>query len=508
MLGLYSAGCALAATLFLYQIGCFVYNLYLHPLRNYPGPRLAAISRLPLTYTTLCGHSAFWIHKLHQKYGPVVRVAPSDLSYTDQRAWNDIYGSTPAHPLSFPRDPGLFHFLNDEEHRPSIGDCDGDEHRRIRRAYAPAFSKRALAEQEPLFQRYADALVTRGMETQGNVANVSELFAHTFFDIIGHLNYGESLGVLEKGTNRSWADSQLWLLPVAGCMEALVDFAVVRLLLEFVLVPATRSARETVHGQINARLDKRLAEQDSERRDVVGIAFQSSRKTCLTERDIRANAVAIMVAGAETLTAFSILFTAKLFQHPKVMARLTTEIRTAFQNSSDVTFASTARLPYLEACIKEAMRLNPANVFKRLVPKGGATVLGHWLPEGIRVYAAPLATMRSPDNFRKAEMFIPERWLDFEGTEFESDNRAAYQPFSLGPRNCIGQEMAYSAARLVICKMLLNFDIAPALDVDKWTRGLRAWTTWSSPPLLVHLTPAQSNNAVGRIPPSREGTVG
>ncbi|KAL3465739.1 cytochrome P450 [Aspergillus heterothallicus] len=505
-----SSGYALTLLLALYHLACFIYNLYLHPLKHYPGPRLAAVSRLRITYATLTGDSAFWIHRLHQEYGPVVRVAPNELSYTDQRAWNDIYGSTPAHPASFPRDPGILQFLDDEENKPSLGTCGDEEHRRIRRAYAPAFSKRALAEQEPLFQRYADALVTKGLEAKGTVTNVSQLFGYTFFDIIGHIQYGESLGALENGTNRSWADSQLWLAHAATCLQALADFPLIKLMVEFVVVPATSGGRKAVHDMINTRLDKRLAQHDSERRDLVGIAFQSSRKTCLTERDIRANAPAIMLAGSETLASYLTLFTATLLQHPKEMARLTSEIRTAFQTLSDVTFEAAARLPYLEACIRETMRVIPPNAspFPRKVPKGGATILGQWVPEGTRVYGAPLATMRAPDSFHKAEMFIPERWLESRGAEFEADNRAAYQPFSLGPRNCIGQEMAYSTARLVICKLLLKFDITPALDLGKWTRSLRAWTTWASPPLLVHLAPVALAAVNGRTSLCREGVVG
>lgn len=125
------------------------YNLLIHPLKGFPGPRTLAASRIPVTYASLKGIQAQWLHNLHLKYGPVVRVAPNELSFIDEQAWKDIYSSSPTVPQSMKRGSDFFRYLEDDE----------TDHPRIRRAYAPAFSRRALARQEPILAKYGDALV-------------------------------------------------------------------------------------------------------------------------------------------------------------------------------------------------------------------------------------------------------------------------------------------------------------------------------------------------------------
>ncbi|PVH96206.1 hypothetical protein DM02DRAFT_505222, partial [Periconia macrospinosa] len=69
-----------------------LYNLFLHPLRRYPGPLLSRASVLPMQSQTLRGRLPFWIHHLHKTYGPVVRYAPNELSFISSDVVKDIYG--------------------------------------------------------------------------------------------------------------------------------------------------------------------------------------------------------------------------------------------------------------------------------------------------------------------------------------------------------------------------------------------------------------------------------
>jgi hypothetical protein len=81
-----------------YPIYVVIYALYaafLHPLSKYPGPRLWAMSKIPYDRRLLRGDLPYKIAELHEKYGPVVRIAPDELSYITDTSWNDIYGKTP-----------------------------------------------------------------------------------------------------------------------------------------------------------------------------------------------------------------------------------------------------------------------------------------------------------------------------------------------------------------------------------------------------------------------------
>jgi hypothetical protein len=80
--------------IFVYLFSNAIYCITLHPLSSFPGPTSAAVSRLPWWRSCITGDQVAWIQKLHEKYGPVVRISPNELSYVDQGidAWQEIYG--------------------------------------------------------------------------------------------------------------------------------------------------------------------------------------------------------------------------------------------------------------------------------------------------------------------------------------------------------------------------------------------------------------------------------
>lgn len=131
-----------------------------------------------------------------------------------------------------------------------------------------------------------------------------------------------------------------------------------------------------------------------------------------------------------------------LTTNPPTLARLTSEVRGAFERPSDITFQAAAALPYLQACIRETMRLYPpvAVGVPRVIPAGGREIMGRWLPAGTRASVHHYAASRSAANFRHPDSFIPERWMAGGTGEYADDARDATAPFSVGPRNCIGQK--------------------------------------------------------------------
>lgn len=83
---------AFVALLSLYYVVSALYFLTFHPLADVPGPKICAFSRIPYWLVALKGDDVQWMKSLHDRYGPVVRFGPTDLSYTASEAWNDIHG--------------------------------------------------------------------------------------------------------------------------------------------------------------------------------------------------------------------------------------------------------------------------------------------------------------------------------------------------------------------------------------------------------------------------------
>lgn len=148
----------------------------------------------------------------------------------------------------------------------------------------------------------------------------------------------------------------------------------------------------------------------------------------------------LIVAGSETTATALTGATSLLLENAEALKRLTAEIEDRFGSEDDITIQSTAELPYLSAVVQESLRMCPPGpaVFPRVVPEGGRVVCGQFVPGGFTVGVHQLAADRSSRNFADPESFLPERWLG--DLHFVKDDKAACQPFSYGPRNCIGKK--------------------------------------------------------------------
>ena len=113
----------------------------------------------------------------------------------------------------------------------------------------------------------------------------------------------------------------------------------------------------------------------------------------------------------------------------------------------------------------------------------------------ITVSVSQYAAYRLKANFHRPDDFIPERWLEGHDPVFSRDAKAVVQPFSIGPRNCIGMNLAYAEMRLILAKVLWNFDLSLDEVKMKQQDGIGDWfdqrvfILWEKKPLWVKLTP-------------------
>ena len=100
---------------------------------------------------------------------------------------------------------------------------------------------------------------------------------------------------------------------------------------------------------------------------------------------IGANAGVLVVAGSETTATLLSGVTFLLLKNPGALEKLAQEVRSTFSSESEITLLSVGKLNYMLACLDEALRLYPpvSIGFPRQVPKGGVTIAGEFLPEGV-----------------------------------------------------------------------------------------------------------------------------
>ncbi|KAF2275245.1 cytochrome P450 [Westerdykella ornata] len=471
-----------------------IYNVTLHPLRSYPGPLLWRAYRLPATLSLLKGRFPFDKLELHKRYGPVVRVGPWELSYTSSAALKTIYGHhNPAVTGYSEFDKDRIEFLTSANGVWNVLSAYAEDHSRFRRLLSHSFSDKGLKEMQPRIQALIELLVKRLKEAadRGEYTNIAEWFNWTTFDVIGDLAFGSSFGCLEKQRTDPWIAAiggNVKSFPVIAAIKryhltAILPYLVPKKLAKFRAENLRRN-----EAQIEARI-----EQGTERGDFWDKVIEKSdfeKGTGMTKPEMVANAPALVLAGSETTATLLSGTTYLLLKHPEVFKRLKQEVRASFKDESEIDLQSVSKLEYMLAVLDESMRIyTPVpKQGNRIVPKGGVMMAGQWVPGGTSVEVSQYATSLSETNFRNPNSFVPDRWLNPPPTEYADDDRAARATFSLGPRNCIGRNLAYAEMRLILAKICFNFDME--LDEERcgdWIGDQKIFGLWEKGPLWMRL---------------------
>jgi cytochrome P450 len=123
----------------------------------------------------------------------------------------------------------------------------------------------------------------------------------------------------------------------------------------------------------------------------------------------------------------------------------------------DITIDHIRRMSYLDAVIKESMRLQtPVPRIMRTITE--EIKLGDYtIPKGVTAYVLISRLHYDPNVFPDPFEFRPERFL--KENQSQSESAFSFTPFSAGARNCIGQRFAMNELRVVLAKVLLNFEI-------------------------------------------------
>jgi len=210
----------------------------------------------------------------------------------------------------------------------------------------------------------------------------------------------------------------------------------------------------------------------------------------VTAHDIERTCSTMIVAGSETTATLLSGAVYYLLKNPQWMAALCEEIDTAFPTENLISFASTRHAKILNAVIHETLRIYPpvSTSLPRVVPPEGATVCGQFLPPGTHLGIAQYAMYRSSLHFTNPGTFAPERFLG--AVEYAKDARSVMNSFSIGPRNCIGRNLAWAEIRIILARLLWNFDIALEHGSVDWEKQ-KVFILWQKAPLMVRLTVRQ-----------------
>ncbi|XP_071572411.1 cytochrome P450 4C1-like isoform X2 [Temnothorax nylanderi] len=192
---------------------------------------------------------------------------------------------------------------------------------------------------------------------------------------------------------------------------------------------------------------------------MLDLLIAASRDALMSDSDIREEVDTFMFEGHDT-TAMGLCFIlALLAEHKDIQDRVRNEVDTALQEHGEkFTMKLLQDLPYLERCIKEALRLYPSVFFISRIPAEDVKLQSYLVPAGTMVNIYIYAVHRDPNFWPNPEVFDPDRFLP---ERIRNRHPYSYLPFSAGPRNCIGQRFAMLELKAMIAPLVHNFYLEP-----------------------------------------------
>ncbi|KAK9784239.1 hypothetical protein SCARD494_13023 [Seiridium cardinale] len=463
------------------------------PLRSYPGPLFASLSRIPFVYWSIRGDQPFRIKDIHDKYGDVVRVAPDELSFRSPRAWKDIYGhkgGSRGH-ISFAKDPKVYNKPSSDVY--DLLTADDETHSRQRRSLSHAFSDKALRAQEHIIQAHAIEVVRKFGEMTGvsGCLQVDMVEWLNFYsaDVNTDLTFGESLNSVTTGELHPWAKVMYSHIKANIPLNMSKYFPIMRpIFSRLSMGKELVEKRQSSYEEGLRMLNKRMSNPD-DRGDFTGYMLQSLNgedKRSVSFDEVHVNGTLLVLAASETTGSLLCGLMFYILANDTVRSRLEEEIHSAFEDESQITLAAATNLPFLHAVVEETLRIYPPVPIglPRIVPKGGSIISGKFVPEGTTVSVAQYAAYRSETHFSDPDSFLPDRWLNVDNPAYAKDERQVVQAFSYGPRNCIGKHLAYAEARLIMCHLFWNFDLTLSSRCTDWNKQ-KIFIHWKKSPLLV-----------------------
>jgi cytochrome P450 len=406
-----------------------IYRIYFHPLSHIPGPTLSKLTSIWLHYHAYIGDEASVIHKLHQKYGPYVRVSPNEIDLNDADGIPAIYVSKGGFPKAI-----CYANFDIDGHKTVFSTIDPEYRSPRAKAVLPLFSMKALRENERAIWDCVDRMVDRlkdEAKTKRPV-NVLNLTRSLAVDAVStHLFRENYNGVSERGP----------VLSVSAFVDAFVAVG------RFFYLPNTAFVWlewAVAKWAPDRETDDSMSLVDNFVGTLVGNTTSKSTTypgrllaIGLSDSEVRAQCKDLIFAGTDSTGMNLATIMRNLVLHPEKYQRLKEEVMNNATLESDAQEAQA--LPYLNAVVKEGLRLSMANPTRlpHVVPPGGWTFKGTYFPASSIIGCSAYELHFNPIVFPQPQAFIPERWLS--PTEEMSKYWFA---FGAGSRACIARNLA------------------------------------------------------------------
>lgn len=215
---------------------------------------------------------------------------------------------------------------------------------------------------------------------------------------------------------------------------------------------------EIIGRFVKDRIEEKKTVKEKEAKDFLDVVLEHQAGTEeLTDHNVVIFILELFIAGSETSSNTMEWAMAELLRSPDTRRKAKEELDRVVGPSREVEESDMEQLPYLQAVIKETLRLHPPGPF--LIPRNSmadSNFMGYFIPKDTQVLVNAWAIGRDPDAWVDPLVFKPERFLgskiDYKGQNFE------FIPFGSGRRICAGMLLAHRFLHLGLATLLHRFN--------------------------------------------------
>ncbi|KAK3937750.1 cytochrome P450 [Diplogelasinospora grovesii] len=464
-------------------------------LRHVPGPFLASISYLWLARVAKSGKQ-FWVYRdMYNKYGPLIRVGPNELTTDDPEVLRRIAGVRSA----YGRDPWYLAARFDPYHDNVFTMLNVEAHDKFKAKIAGAYGGRETPALEPGIDDQINSLIDLlrrkylSDEKSTRLVEFAELSSYFTMDVITRSAFGKEFGYLKTdsdvygflgGVRDSWPGIAV-ALDIPWIRNILFSSPWLKL---FGPRPTDPTGLGKLMGVAEEVVARRFSPDAEKEKDMLGafISHGLSRQECSTE------ALFVIIAGFENTSSVIRTTMLYLMTTPAVYKRFKEEVMQVVREgraSSPITFEEGKRIPYLQAVIYEGIRMRPPapGLYPKSVPPQGDVIHGKFIPGGTAVGMNTAALVRSTALFGPdADLFRPERFLEVDADTRAEMERNVELVFGYGRWMCAGKPVAFMELNKIFFELMRAFDFQLVNPMKPWDS--QSWSQFIEDNMWVRVT--------------------
>ncbi|WAO88678.1 Hypothetical protein NCS54_00603600 [Fusarium falciforme] len=467
-----------------------LWQLFLSPLRAFPGPFVAKFTDLWRAAAVLPGRIDSVNRRWHKKYGSAVRVGPNSIILNDPEMIKTVYSTKKAWVES---DMYMINdvLINGKRLANIFNTRDLAWHAQQIKPISKFFSMSRLIDIEPLLDVTMNMLTSKLNEkfvdgpSKGKMCMMDDWLGWLAWDSMANVTFGRHYGFIEKeqdvdGLIEDSVSSMRYFAPVCQIpwLDYLLDKNPIKRIGPKPQLTGTMYAVRAISEYKQEIAEKGLKSQNVPHLLDKYLGLEEQYPGMVNDAQLVNWLLPTVIAGGDTTASAMRAVVYFLAKNPETKQKLCFELDQA-SLETPARWKDLKELTYLDAVIREAMRVCPGIGLapERVVPEGGHVLPdGRFLPAGTKVGLNPAVTCRDSGVFgADVDSFVPERWLKHDGEGEDAFNQRFRRMhevldfvFGGGTRVCLGKNLAKLEIYKAIATLYSLYDINLVDPTHEW----------------------------------------